>query len=1111
MRLVHGWLTATAGLLLFVGVLVPPAASAATDVSAGIIVTRYGGADRYSTSLLAAEAIARGANGELDWAVIVSGRSWPDAVVAASVAGVLDAPVLMSPPDRLRGDAAEFLSRTGVKNALVIDTLGPGSDPGARISDDVTDALAVLGISAERVSGTDRYETAAAAARKLGRLLSTTRNDQGDVGVMAGLGRTAFVASGEVFADALVAGPIAARGGHPVLLTPRDRLHRQAASFLSAASVDHVVLMGGTAALSPVVENSLDELGVSVTRLAGTTRYDTAVKLAELSQSRYGDSSSGRCFGQQHIGLARADVPFDSFSAAPLLARACAPLVLAVPRAVPTETAEFLDSARSTAGRDSIELAVFGGDAAVSDAALSAYAGSPIITGASSEGDSSGLGDTSQQTLLPAGSCGGKATDSPVEFLGDIRASELAWSPDCRHVAYVHDLSIWIADIDGSQRRRLVSEPNTSLQHPAWSPDGQQIAFSSRPLHGTAPRSTIGVVNLDGTRKRQLTDATHSDDSPEWSPDGSRIAFVRRFSTNAPGDGLTPGQSIMSMDPDGRGQTQITEPGSWTRSPKWSPDGSRIAYVGPGSTFVADPDGRNEIRIAAASRRDIAWSPSGDRIALVDTVDGMSRIKTVDTQGLGGAQFVRSAGRPDFLQRSDGSWHLAEHPIALVPGRVHSLSWSPDGELITASAWSDEQARTRVWIAGSAGTMPTLEPSCMPIGVGEASEHIRWSADASSSSIVNYVNDYPTTAGFPLAAWTLPATGATRVAVLFVDFPDARADYSTRDLLGESLARATRILEASSGGKLDVSFSVLHEWLRAEDSFETYLEGGWLGTKASQHSVELADGKLDFSDIDAVLTIFPSDHFAIADATGNIDVGIAGGSGLPTIRLNVQRHRSSGPTAASGSTIVHEMLHLFGLADLYLVYGDTQPTRRNGSVLIRTEFGQMGLTAYSHIDEADPSVGELHLSSGSRSSVDSRLWLNDMLGWSRWQLGWLAPTQVRCVEEPDAFVAIDPVIDRSGGTRLAVVPIDIRRVLVAEVRHLRRDDVSAPSFTQGVLVYTVDAGRRSLPIKIRGEEDRVIEGRPLLQAGESVTVLGHRIAVLAERDGRYAVRIRRES
>ncbi|WP_419551569.1 cell wall-binding repeat-containing protein [Candidatus Poriferisodalis sp.] len=333
------------------------AQSAQEEVLAKVAVTRYGGADRYDTSLLVAEAYASEAGGQLESVVMVSGRSWPDAVVAAPVAGALGAPVLMTPPGELRADAAAFLRRTGVSSVVVVGTVSGADAVGAA----VTSALEGLDVSVERVGRADRYGTGVVAARRV------------TPGVMPGEGTTAIVASGEVFADALVAGPFAARGRHPVLLTPRDRLHPGVEAHLSGAGIDHVVLMGGRGALSEAVENSITALGISVTRLAGATRFDTAVLAAELVRGRYSEAAGEPCFATEQIGLARARVPFDSFSAAPLLGRLCAPLLLTSPGSIPLEVAGFLDAARASASADTLDLRVFGGESAVSQAAIDAY------------------------------------------------------------------------------------------------------------------------------------------------------------------------------------------------------------------------------------------------------------------------------------------------------------------------------------------------------------------------------------------------------------------------------------------------------------------------------------------------------------------------------------------------------------------------------------------------------------------------------------------------------------------------------------------------------------------------------------------------------------------
>ena len=365
-------------LVVLGGLVMLPAAAAGAAVgdASDVSVVRYGGADRYATSLVVAEAFAAEAGGSLSSVVLVSGERWRDAVVAAPVAGTLGAPVLMTPPGELRGDALGFLERVGVSNAVVVGPEGGGGAHGSGrgVEAAVLAGLAGAGISAERVAGADRFATSVAAAREV------------TPGVMPGLGRTVIVASADVFADALVAGPFAARGVHPMLLSPPDELPSEVASFLGTSGIEHVVLMGGTAALSTSVESAIKGLGVSVTRLAGTTRYDTAVKAAELVTGLYGSNAGEDCFTTGTIGIARARVPFDSFSAAPLLGRLCAPLLLADPKQIPADTAAFLDGAREV--NATVDLRVFGGNAAVSQAAIDAYlTGEDPAQGEAGEGE----------------------------------------------------------------------------------------------------------------------------------------------------------------------------------------------------------------------------------------------------------------------------------------------------------------------------------------------------------------------------------------------------------------------------------------------------------------------------------------------------------------------------------------------------------------------------------------------------------------------------------------------------------------------------------------------------------------------------------------------------
>lgn len=364
-------------------------AGASDGESSGVSVVRLGGADRYATSLLVAEAFAADAGGSLSSVVMVSGERWADAAVAVPVAGALGSPVLLTPPGELREDLSGFLQRVSVSEVVLVgpDERGADADLGRGVSAAVMDELGGLGISVERVAGSDPYTTSVAAARRI------------TPGVMGSHGTTAVVASPAGLAEALVAGPFAARGVHPLLLTPPDRLHPDVAAYLADAGIEHVVVMGGTAVLSAGAESAIAAAGVAVTRVTGGTFYDTAAKTAGLVADAYSDAAGGRCFRLDTVGVARAGVPFDAISAAPPLGRWCAPLVLVDPERIPADAAALLDTARSA--NDTVTLQVFGGDTAISRAAVDAYlAGEDPIAGCRHRGAESVTAEFPQPDLV---------------------------------------------------------------------------------------------------------------------------------------------------------------------------------------------------------------------------------------------------------------------------------------------------------------------------------------------------------------------------------------------------------------------------------------------------------------------------------------------------------------------------------------------------------------------------------------------------------------------------------------------------------------------------------------------------------------------------------------
>jgi dipeptidyl aminopeptidase/acylaminoacyl peptidase len=107
---------------------------------------------------------------------------------------------------------------------------------------------------------------------------------------------------------------------------------------------------------------------------------------------------------------------------------------------------------------------------------------------------------------------------------------------------------------------------------PQLSPDGTRVAFVITTAHRDADenRSAIWVLDVDGaTEPRQLTDGP-ADAAPRWSPDGSELAFV------AGGRGESTELRALPMT---GGESRVVAAAKGLRSAAWSPDGTRLAYL----------------------------------------------------------------------------------------------------------------------------------------------------------------------------------------------------------------------------------------------------------------------------------------------------------------------------------------------------------------------------------------------------------------------------------------------------------------------------------------------------------------------------------------------------
>lgn len=170
-------------------------------------------------------------------------------------------PLLLTPADELPADVADEMVRLGTTDVVIMG--GP-----AAVSEGVESELAQT-YDVRRVQGPSRIETALDAAAAL-------------PAATEALMVRAF-ADGDptrAFADALAAGAWARAAGIPVLLSPTDGLHPATVQYLQLSAIRSVHLIGGEAALSAAVQTELEDLGLTVDRIAGATRFATATAIA---------------------------------------------------------------------------------------------------------------------------------------------------------------------------------------------------------------------------------------------------------------------------------------------------------------------------------------------------------------------------------------------------------------------------------------------------------------------------------------------------------------------------------------------------------------------------------------------------------------------------------------------------------------------------------------------------------------------------------------------------------------------------------------------------------------------------------------------------------------
>ena len=284
-----------------------------------------------------------------------------------------------------------------------------------------------------------------------------------------------------------------------------------------------------------------------------------------------------------------------------------------------------------------------------------------------------------------------------------------AWPPDGGTIRFTllakNSTALWEINADGSHLHQLFpSWEHRPQEAGVWTPDGKYFIFSARDTTRDlwAVRQS-GLFGTGGSSPVRLTAGPFAADRPNPSPDGHRIFFIGGLSHSElvrydrksdrwqpylgglpavqvefsrDGKWLTyasdPGASVWRCASDGSQRMQLSAPPIFARNPRWSPDGTQIAFYGgvpgkPDRIYIVPAAGGAVRQLThgesgPSGDEDPSWSPDGAALVF-------------------GAQSVERTEGP-VLEIMD----LKTQRISKLPGSqgLWSARWSPDGRYIAA-------------------------------------------------------------------------------------------------------------------------------------------------------------------------------------------------------------------------------------------------------------------------------------------------------------------------------------------------------------------------------------------------------------------------------------------
>lgn len=191
-------------------------------------------------------------------------------------------------------------------------------------------------------------------------------------------------------------------------------------------------------------------------------------------------------------------------------------------------------------------------------------------------------------------------------------------SPPAQHFQLI------VADADG-ENSKIVLDSRQPIMSPAWSADGQWLAYVSFENHASA----IFVQQLRSGERHQVSARAGVNGAPAWSPDGHRLALTL--------SGSSGNLDVYVLDLATQALTRITDDPAIDTEPTWSPDGTSLYFTSDRSggpqvykTEVATPQRVQRITFGSSYNARPQLSPDGRTMALVSREGTDYRIAVQD-------------------------------------------------------------------------------------------------------------------------------------------------------------------------------------------------------------------------------------------------------------------------------------------------------------------------------------------------------------------------------------------------------------------------------------------------------------------------------------------------